>query len=306
MKFFQAATYAILAGQVAVAAPIVDGVTDLVEHSSRDPQHEVIAALDRRELEKRINCRAIRHVIRAIGTSKITGWYITSATVLTRGICAYVHGSDCAELSLIIQTALYLIYLTASHYSGAQPETLPGARKRDVHASYVSWWVNVLNDSSNDLIYNDISSLPFDNKEILQRRDGDPALVSRVLLSGLTGSHSPNTKQDIIVNHFADGNTLLHLPIGESYTDKLGKRVPPGSGFKVSYTTRAKSKLSRTHLVEMSSFAAAAWAATSSLYDMTDFIGFAQTDHDANFYYRTIPESRRFVLSYKPVDIVAK
>jgi hypothetical protein len=138
--------------------------------------------------------------------------------------------------------ALNLIYSAAAHYSGAQAEMLPGARKRNydnIHAGYVDWWTNVIGSNGNNLTYDAISSLAFDSKEeILQRRDGDPALVSRVLLAGLTGSHSPNIKQDIIVNHFADGNTLLHLPIGQSSTDSRGKRVPPGSGFKISYVSR--------------------------------------------------------------------
>jgi hypothetical protein len=72
MKFPQTAMCALLAGQVAVAAPIVDSVTGLVEYRSANPQHEVIASLDRRELEKRITCASIRHVIRSIGTSKMT------------------------------------------------------------------------------------------------------------------------------------------------------------------------------------------------------------------------------------------
>lgn len=164
------------------------------------------------------------------------------STVLARSICSYVHGSDCSELAYIIQTGFSIIYVAAAQYSGAEPETLPGARKRndgDMHAGYVDWWANVLNDSTNNLTYDAISSLPFDDKEeILQRRDDDPALVSRVLFSGMTGPHSPNTKQDIIVNHFADGNTLLHLPVGKSSVDKLGKRVPSGSGFKISYVSR--------------------------------------------------------------------
>jgi hypothetical protein len=53
----------------------------------------------------------------------------------------------------------------------------------------------------------------------------------------------------------------------------------------------------------MSAFAAAAWAAASKSYGMTDFIGFAETDHSANFYYRIIPESRGFGLNYESVDI---
>lgn len=103
----------------------------------------------------------------------------------------------------------------------------------------MDWWTKAIGSNGNNLAYDAISSLAFDSEEeILQRRDGDPALVSRVLLAGLTGSHSPNTKQDIIVNHFAGGNTLLHLPIGESSTDNRGKRVPPGSGFKISYVSK--------------------------------------------------------------------
>jgi hypothetical protein len=72
MRFLQAAAWAFLAGQVAVAAPVADDATALVEYNNANPQHEVIVALDRRELEKRINCQNIHRVIRGIGTSKIT------------------------------------------------------------------------------------------------------------------------------------------------------------------------------------------------------------------------------------------
>jgi hypothetical protein len=53
----------------------------------------------------------------------------------------------------------------------------------------------------------------------------------------------------------------------------------------------------------MSAFGAAAWAVTSDTYAMTDYIGFAETDHSANFYYRIIPESNGFGLNYESVDI---
>ncbi|KAM0256031.1 hypothetical protein ACHAQJ_005230 [Trichoderma viride] len=177
---------------------------------------------------------------------KSKAYYISLETITTHAICAYVHRSDCAALAHIIQTGFLFLYSAAAHYFGAQPETLPGARKRDdVHTSYVDWWANVLSEGTGNLMYDAISSMPFDeNDEILQRHDGDPALISRLLFSVVTGPHSPDTKQDVIINHFADDNTLLHLPVGQSSTDKMGKRVPPGSGFKISYTTRAKSRLS--------------------------------------------------------------
>lgn len=53
----------------------------------------------------------------------------------------------------------------------------------------------------------------------------------------------------------------------------------------------------------MSGFIAAAWAAASEAYDMTDFIGLAQDGYNANFYYRIIPEVRGFGLNYESVDI---
>lgn len=36
---------------------------------------------------------------------------------------------------------------------------------------------------------------------------------------------------------------------------------------------------------------------------MDDFIGFAKTDHNANFYYRVIPRLRGFGLNYESVDV---
>ncbi|KAL6790988.1 hypothetical protein J3E68DRAFT_429572 [Trichoderma sp. SZMC 28012] len=307
MKLLRAAIYVLLASQVTTATPILDGVTDLAEYSSVNPQHEAVAALNRHELEKRITCQTINHVIRTIVTSKSTLAFISLSTVMTRVVCSYAHGSDCGDLTLIIQTGFNMILLAAASYSGAEPEILPGARKRDghgIHAEYVDWWEKLLSDSASGLTYDAISHLPFDDEEeMLQRRDGDPALVSRVLVSGVTGNHSPNTKQDVVINHFADGNALLHLPVGESSSDELGKRTPPGSGFKISYTTRAKSKLSYSQQQEMSGFIAAAWATASKTYDMTDFIGFVETGHLANFYYRVIPEIRGFGLNYESVDV---
>ena len=167
--------------------------------------------------------------------------YITLATALARSICSYVNGNNCGGLAYIIQTGLTLVYVAAAHTSGAVPETLPGARRRDedIHAAYVEWWHNTLASPENGIEFDSIKALPFNKTEAaLVRRDGDPALISRVFLSGVTGVHT-DTKQDVIVNHFEDGNTLLHLPLGGegNFTNGLGKRVPKGSGFKISYVS---------------------------------------------------------------------
>ncbi|KAL7934432.1 hypothetical protein V8C35DRAFT_327311 [Trichoderma chlorosporum] len=307
MKLLRAAIYVLLASQLTTAAPILDTITDLAEYSSVNPQHEAVAALNRHELEKRITCRTIKHTIRTIVTVRSTLTFISLSTVMTRAVCSYVHGSDCGDLTVIIQTGFNMILPAVASYSGAEAEILPGARKRDghgIHAEYVDWWGKLLSDGASGLTYDAISHLVFDKEEdMLQRRDGDPALVSRVLVSGVTGNHSPNTKQDVAINHFVGGNALLHLPVGESSNDELGKRTPLGSGFKISYTTRAKSKLSYSQQQKMSGFIAAARAAASKTYDMTDFIGFVETRHLANVYYRVIPEIRGFGLNYESVNV---
>lgn len=61
-----------------------------------------------------------------------------------------------------------LIYSAAAHYSSAQAEILPGARRRDygdIHGEYVDWWTSVLGSSANNLKYDAISSLSFDDEE---------------------------------------------------------------------------------------------------------------------------------------------
>ncbi len=130
------------------------------------------------------------------------------------------------------------------HYSGAEPELLPGANKRDIHAAYVDWWTNALAASEAGVTYDGITTLPFDEEEeALVRRDGDPALVSRVLLTGVSGAHSPDgQKQDVVINHFADGNKQLHLPlVAGNSSSELSKRVPKGSGFKISFVSNSFS-----------------------------------------------------------------
>lgn len=52
--------------------------------------------------------------------------------------------------------AFNLICSAAAHYSGAQAEILPGARKQndgDIHTGYVDWWTNVIGSNGNNLTY---------------------------------------------------------------------------------------------------------------------------------------------------------
>lgn len=226
-----------------------------------------------------------------------------SAT-LTSAVCAYFHGADCASLVSIIQAALSLIYLAATAYSnGAVPEVLPTRRDLDHSDGAAQWWENAL--SGSEVAYDTIKALPFERSEAdLHRRDDEPHLLARVQLNGIPTQDGG--KQQIIINHFEGNNTVLHLPLAgftsPGFNGTHTKR-DEGAGFKVSYTTRKTSLLTKDHRVEMAARGAEAWASTSHSYRMSDFIGFAATGHEANFYYRIIPEVRRFGLNYESVDI---
>lgn len=100
----------------------------------------------------------------------------------------------------------------------------------------MDWWISSFAASPGHVTYESISTIPINDTEAaISRRDGDPALVARVLLSGVKSFSNQTVKQDITINSFADGTTVLHLPVMESTANDLSKRVPSGSGFKISY-----------------------------------------------------------------------
>lgn len=232
-------------------------------------------------------------------------------TGLARSVCEYFDGSRCADLSYIIQAGLTLVYVAAAHYSGAVPEGLPTKRQVDVSQDYIRLWETMLS-SSDDISYDSLAPLAFHSEDAtLARRQGEPSLVHRLQVTGFTLDNSP--KHDIIADHYDNGDTVLQLPFpgGNSAANgtagsssNLHKRFDK-PGFKISFTTRERSKLTQDHQKSMALAGAAAWAvyADNASHKMNDFIGFAETEHAANFYYRIIPEIRGFGTNYETVDV---
>lgn len=305
----------LVASQVSLAAPApsveaVD-IANLpsnigVETRSPNPAHE---------LEQRANgvCQVLDRTIRTIGTSKFTYAYafsplraykliflrvvyITSGTGLALAVCNYAGGQRCGEITYIIQSGLMLAYAAAAHYSGATPEGLPTKRQVD---DYLQQWETML-ASYADISYESLTSLDAP----MARRDGESAPTHRFKITGLSLDDAP--KHDIIANHYANGETVLHLLLSDSNgsSSALEKRFD-NPGFKISYTTRTRTKLTQVHQKSMALAGAATWGvyADNAGHKMDDFIGFAETGHAANFYYRIIPETKGFGTNYESVDI---
>ena len=68
MKFLHAVLYAFVASQGAIAAPVVDMGTEVVEYRTANPENLALVALEQRAPR----CQTLRSVIHGIGTSKIT------------------------------------------------------------------------------------------------------------------------------------------------------------------------------------------------------------------------------------------
>lgn len=82
---------------------------------------------------------------------------------------------------------------------------------------------------------------------------------------------------------------------------RLAKRAT-APGFKLSYTARIPSLPTKSHLADMATALARWWANTADMTDLHDMIDFVKTEHQANFYYRLIPEDSDYGLNYESVD----
>ncbi|TDZ22216.1 hypothetical protein Cob_v004930 [Colletotrichum orbiculare MAFF 240422] len=279
MKLLHTAACALMASQLAVGAPLADtdGSKSLVEFRTVNDAFAVKATLERRQN----TCLKIARALRAIGTSQVVIAFMSIGSDLAEVVCRLAGGINCEDWA----RPSGLGSTSSSRTDGAVPET---GMKRDENGGYSSamrdFWENALISDG----------LAFD----------DPKLLARIHFSGLVDSET-GKKHEIIANHFEGNNTVLHLPGLDQQalaSRDLSKRVG-AAGFKISYTTRVQSLLTRSHQQEMSGFVASAWAIAAENYRLEDYIGFAETDHSANFYYRIIPELYGFGLNYESVDI---
>ncbi|OBR07103.1 hypothetical protein CH63R_08624 [Colletotrichum higginsianum IMI 349063] len=291
-----------MVGQLAVAAPLVDagGPKTVVEFRTVNKVHAVKAALE----ERANTCQKIAHTLRTIGTSAVAVVSMSTGSDLAEVVCRLAGGLNCEDWAKAIRLGFLPIYSYASYTSGAVPET---GMRRDIYGDFgnvmLQGWESAFIDSG--LVYASIEVLPHDAEDAaLERRDGDPKLLTRIHFSGVVDSET-GRKHEIIANYFEGNNTVLHLPALEQAamaSRDLSKCVG-ATGFKISYTTRAQSLLTRSHQQEMSGYIASAWSIAAENYRLEDYIGLAKTDHNANFYWRIIPELYGFGLNYESVDV---
>lgn len=111
---------------------------------------------------------------------------------------------------------------------------------------------------------------------------------------------------DVAFNHYSNGGTVLHLG-GANETlaanpSDLSKRTGFGhEGFKISFTTRQPTALTKSQQDDMAN--SIARDRSYRVFAASDYIGLVKDGHKADFYYRIIPEVRGFGLNYESVDV---
>jgi hypothetical protein len=239
--------------------------------------------------------------------------FVNGAFGLARRICAEEGSPDCARYLGYIQDGLNLIFVYQAYGHGAVGEGSSGEQGSQERGSVKRSTSSGLSDLGASL---KDSGWSFDSVEHvdvatlnLNRRDSDPVLTNRSIFRDLAGEHG--TASDVAFNHFDNGD------INMDYAGDLGKLPSSGkdgeagdlqkryngAGFKISWTSRKRSLLTRAHQNEMSYYIAKDWGSRAAHTDEGDYIGLVKTDHTANFYFRIIPESQGFGLNYESVNV---
>ena len=241
--------------------------------------------------------------------------FINSAAGLAQQICEDQGAPGCAQYIGYIQHGLNLIFILATHAHGAVGEGRSGEQSSvengDVKRAApieLSGFGFALSDggySFDSVEHVDVATLKLDKRD-----DSDPVLTHRSIFRSLTGEEAGSPSSDVAFNYFDNGDVIMDYagdmgtlaPDGQVETSGLQKRYA-GAGFKISWTSRKRSLLTRAHQNQMSYEIARDWADKAAFLGEGDYIGLVKTDHSANFYFRIIPETKGFGLNYESVNV---
>jgi hypothetical protein len=238
--------------------------------------------------------------------------FVNGATGLAKRVCKLEGSEKCEEYADLIADGFNLIWLAGAAYKhGASAvstgqeliDSPAGARRSVSKDDYTTLLVEGLSEYG--FLYTSYENVTLPAKG-LKARDGEPALVNRVILRNLTSSEK-SRGHDVAIHHYDDGTGQLHLPLyGQSLGASTGgsgvhKRFD-GAGFKIAFTSRPTSTPSRSNEAALSTALAQNWWREADA-NINELIGFVKTSNQANFYWRIIPEIQGFGLNYESVDV---
>ena len=209
--------------------------------------------------------------------------------MLARVICTELNGSDevCNRRSAAIAAAIAAIFTASEQYYGSK-----ATKRSNETISLAEYLADAFIDNGEP--FESINTLaPSGATKRDSKSISDQASVKGLQINGTT--------IDAIIADFGDGDGHLFLTEPPANTTSNTKRHD-GAGFKLSYTTRISSLLPRARQIQMSQDIATSWAYYAGEYDISEWIGFQETGHAANFYLRIIPEDDGYGEEYESVD----
>lgn len=277
------------------ALPVADEINALAIIS--DLQKSGSAATDLEQfhsLMARDDCSTLGNIIDKIGTSAELVAYYTTGYYSALYVCRRNNGRNCDELARAIASAILSIAFIGGRASGAYSL---GKREEVSLAEYLNAVM-----SADGEIFDAID----DVSNSLATRSENSTESAREVVSVRNWSYE-GTPVSFDIHDFGDGNGHIALPIehvGVNSTNLAKRGNGHAPGFKISYTTRMESKLTRSHRADMANALSSDWASRANANTLlSNYIGLWKTDHNANFYFRIIPETVEFGTNYESVDV---
>ena len=235
--------------------------------------------------------------------------FVNGAANLAKRICNDEGSPNCARYIGYIQDGLNLIFIYQGYSHGAVAEGNNGQQgsqeSGSVKRSSSTDWTTILQESGYS--FDSVEHVDISTLSLVKRDDADPVLTHRSIIRNITCTNS-SSPYDVAFNHYSNGDINMEHPGDASTLPSSGapsdihKRYD-GEGFKISWTSRLPTRLTRAHQNSMSYAIAKDWAARAVATDEGDYMGLVKTDHTANFYFRIIPELKGFGLNYESVNV---
>lgn len=292
------ATVAIFLG-LAGAIPISDDFSPALFPLNDSQDGEKTNALAARD-----NCVTFNEVVNKLAGNIDILAYLSTGYYSTLYVCRRMNQPHCDEAAKAVGSAFASIAYITGRVIGSFPKDLE--QNQNQNQTLAGFLSSALSGEG------EVFEAILDLTHTRDAGDGNAPLE----IASVRNWNYNGALVNFDVHDFGGGDGHVLVPLGynngtgyagATAEEKYGVQVGKAPGFKVSYATREKTKLSKTQINNMANAAAADWASHAKEDNkMSNYIGLWKTGHRANFYYRVIPEIKNFGNNYESVDVCGK
>lgn len=306
MLFSKSLAVAALVLGLAAAIPITDTSLAVIPHDNdndNDGQYAEIEQIS--TLMARDNCVTFNEIVSKLSDNIDILAYLSTGYYSALYVCRRMNQRHCDELAKAVGSALASIAFIVGRVTGSYPRTQADQdQSPDQNQTLAGFLRSALAEDG------EVFEVVHDLTHTRVAGDENAPLE----IASVRNWRYDGTLVNFDVHDFGEGNGHVLVPLefnngtttatgtgtGDDYNVKSGK----GPGFKISYTTREKTRLSKTQRTKMANAVASNWASHAKREKkMSNYIGLWKTGHKANFYYRIIPEVKNFGSNYESVDV---